>query len=473
MRTTSLTGMGCLGAVLVLFVACSGQVQSLGEKAGGGGGSAQGGSGTGGTALGGTATGGTTGNGEGGLDPASQGGAGTGGTAQGGSATGGSPNDFPGYPLVGGPIAPTCKCADATQICDILNRCVARCDSQGRCAKWLVDRAIKSLFYDGSALFYATARSTDPLGNPDLPVNGALYKITGPTALQPELVLTGLLEPTRILGRYNGSTFITTSTSSENLVASAYGIYEVTDAGVVTSLESAALGHPDMQGHWLVYSDLNSPSNLKGIDLATGRDSVVLAPGSAGTVDFAVVVGDHVLYTRTASGSSRESCVTSLATVGGSTSCSNNTLASTTIQILAADTAQVFALPSVKNVNSYGIGGTQLLALYNDSEVDGVQTTAHANGWLYSQIKGMYFPMTWLVRYPTTVGRLPQEVLPYEWGTPLFAVGKDDIYWTYPQKTANSAHYIFHAPLPPQPCDSGLPCADTTQVCTNGFCAAQ
>lgn len=94
------------------------------------------------------------------------------------------------------------------------------------------------------------------------------------------------------------------------------------------------------------------------------------------------------------------------------------------------------------------------------------------------------------MRYPTSVGRLLQEVVAKEVASPSvvinyegggantdlsdskFTVSDAGIFWVQPVADVNRGQYIFHSPLPPQPCDGELPCANTADVCTNGFCVA-
>jgi hypothetical protein len=115
-------------------------------------------------------------------------------------------------------------------------------------------------------------------------------------------------------------------------------------------------------------------------------------------------------------------------------------------------------------------------------------TEGHLQGWLYMALIFTVTNQEQLVRFPATTGRLPQEVLPRDVVTPAtvepyagggatynsftIAVGSHELFWVQAMKDMNQSQYIFHATLPPQPCDDGLPCANWTLVCSNGYCSA-
>ena len=61
---------------------------------------------------------------------------------------------------------------------------------------------------------------------------------------------------------------------------------------------------------------------------------------------------------------------------------------------------------------------------------------------------------------------------------PGYVVGERDLFWVQPlyfeaTMMENIGQYIFHGPLPPQPCDAELPCLRSGEVCADsGFCQA-
>jgi len=137
-----------------------------------------------------------------------------------------------------------------------------------------------------------------------------------------------------------------------------------------------------------------------------------------------------------------------------------------------------YAAPSPQNTQN-----TRLLTLFLSDSLDSIpKNLVYADGWLYIYVSGSR-----VVRVPTTAGRLPQDVLPeaivtrltsgVNWTASylLFAADAATFYWVQSinltdPRASNQAQYIFSAPLPRKPCDADLPCADSTQTCSNGFC---
>jgi hypothetical protein len=487
--------LGQLAATLGLVVSCGGDVRDLGNDLGtatGGASSETGGSptatggvssetggsptATGGnaTATGGsaTATGGSaTATGGSGIVAVSTGGWGsTGGQGNtGGETNTGGQSSVPPYitdPTL--PVDPTCTCESSDKICNAASECVPRCDDAGRCARWLANRAVQDLFVEGAFLYYVVAATTDPLGNPA--TNGALYRVETPVGT-PTLVASGLGNPDKILGRYKNTTVIRTTGSN------AHSIVSVSDTGVASTLGQCAFDAA-MRGHWIAYPDPTS-TTLMGIDLDGTLEPVVLAqPTSpASRVSTPIVLDDTILYRTDVN----ESCSIQL---------SNPALGSICVpdkcrNLGASSGSQFYCWAGPGHVTSFVPPSTSVIVLYRNVGSTSPLTAVFANGWLY--INDVYslndLSHSLLVRVPTTVGRLPQEILPDALlirhdtgdgglGNVLFAPGTSDIFWVQSLPTSDSTQpqYIFSAPLPPQPCDEELPCADSTLVCANGFC---
>ncbi len=491
MKRARLPGMGWLGVTLGLFVACSGKVQSLGETAGIGGKGAQylsGGTGnvaTGGATAG-PATGGyTAGPASGGAYSGTGGGfQGYGGTAYQGGTTGvGGLAERPGgYAYVVEPtlpIDPNCTCTSPTQICNAARECVPRCDTLGFCAMWLTSRAVRDLYVEGSTLYFATSAVVDPLGN--VGTNGALYRAEYPNGT-PTLIADGLADPVKILGRYNGAAFIETATTAQNR-----NVLRITDAGVTTKLTSCDRDTASVRGKW--FACINGGTKLEAVNLDGD-----LAPQTL--VDVAVtgepsmwncrVLDDYIWFQRYSTEAVVQACYLTLSNLALGPSCPLPDAMN--YEVYATGGNQLFGRAKsteTYGTKSYDISGQKLLTLL--PETTKINRAIYAQSWLYSPLVATY-NFAQVVRYPTTVGRQSQAVLPGDVATPAFysydsaasaeagsygfAVGSTGIFWFQAVQDKSKGQYIFHAPLPAQPCDAELPCADTAQVCTNGLCTA-
>jgi hypothetical protein len=318
------------------------------------------------------------------------------------------------------------------------------------------------------------AAGTDPLGNPS--TDGSLYRVdtTGGT---PTLIAGGLANPFKILGRYNGVTYIETEDNTGAAIVS------VSDTGAVTNLGQCGYSVA-MWGNWIAYVD-TSVSKLMGIDLTGNHTPVVVAQVSDPSTQLvaAAVLSDQLLYSTS---NPYQICSIQLANLDQGSTCS----AGVGDYLVAAPTSDEYFLGFVGSgnpVSSYAPPHTYLLTLFNpvsSGMIDMVENLVYANSWLYLSLAESNYSSR-LVRVPTTVGRLPQAILPDSMATRhngmgvsninqsmVFAVGATAFFWVQvidPSNT-NQAQYIFSAPLPPQPCDADLPCADSTQVCSNGFC---
>jgi hypothetical protein len=459
--------IGTLGHLTLvgLTVACSGRVQDLGHDSFGGSGPTVGGAPT----TGGAAT--------------------TGGTVATGGSTGwvtppqGGTTQRSLVPYVVDPtlpIDPTCICDSPDQICNAEKACVARCDDGGRCTRWLANQPVVDMTVDGTTLYFAEKATTDAVGNPG--TNGALYKVN-PTDREPTLVGGHLGAPYKILGRYQGATYVQTQTSSGGTIV------KVSDSGDFEVLETIGWG-ASMWGHWLAYTTADN-AKLMGIDLDVAQEPAVLAQPPAETsssspVSQLLVMRDLVLFQEYGH---NEICSVQLANPTSGASCGAfswggmDRYATSGIEYYKSDRYMV---------TSYSPLNTQLLFLYNvNAEGLGLLTgkIVYNDGWLYVDFIADRQESSRLARIPTTVGRLPQDVLPepivarhnsFAVGDGrdtttdmVFAIGPSDVYWVqYLSPTnANGPQYIFSGPLPPKPCDADLPCSGSL-VCVNGYCGA-
>ena len=472
-----------------LYSACPGQVHNLGENGNAGTGGIDPGKttpigGAGGAGLGATtATGGFGGNGTPGVKPLGTGGMGTGGNGAGGvGILGGTPPVIHPYvtqPTL--PIDPTCTCASSSQICNAAKECVDRCDYAGLCAVWLTNHAVKSLYIEGSTLYYATAPTTDSLGNAS--TDGSLFRVEYPSGV-PLLIATGLQNPQTILGRYNGSTYLVASIGSVN------SLYSVSDIGAVKKLDDSS-ERASMRGKWLAYSTFDYRT-LKLIDLSGNlvpKQLVTLTPPASDPTSARItnptVTDNYVWY---GSGFEPAWCSVGLSDLALGSTCYSGYVAPYDTVIANGDNVNVICGQTMSGrATSKRIDGTVLLTLLTaiPGDANAVQEqTVLSGGWLYSLVSGDSSASHWLFRYPTNVARLPQMVLSKDEASPTFAPGAPidnttnfvvsdaGVFWAQPVADVNQPQYIFRASLPPQPCDTQVPCANSALVCSSGFCAA-
>jgi len=454
MNHLRLETLGQLAATLGLVVSCGGDVHNLGTDTGGSSGVATGG----GSAV---ATGGS------GI-----------GEIGGNTGTQGTVTPYITDPTL--PIDPTCTCASSDKICNAARECVPRCDDAGRCARWLANHAVKDLFVEGTSLYYLVAATTDPLGNPD--ANGALYRVetTGGT---PTLIAGSLGNPYKILGRYKNATILQSQDTN-----GIRPIISVSDAGVASTLGQQAGYAGAMWGNWIAYPD---PDELKimGIDLDGTLEPVVLAQATlpALRVSMPIVLDDTILYGSYVDQNNFQLCSLPISQLASEPTCLPVDTYNGCVYAAASSGNQFYCWSISGGLSSFVPPSTSMKLLYVEHDPMGQSSTVYANGglyindvWLDSGLVGHAL----LVRVPTTVGRLPQEIVPDSLlsrhcsmgasgvaGVP-FGVGSSDIFWVQyvPTSDNNQPQYIFSAPLPPQPCDADLPCADSTLTCTNGFC---
>jgi hypothetical protein len=451
MKRMSFIQLGRLGVVLGLCVACNGEMRSLGDEK----------------------TGGTAGRGTQGTDAVHRGGAGVAGSGTGSSNVGVPP--YVQAPTL--PIDPSCTCSSPDQICNAARQCVPRCDSAGRCAMWLSPHGIMDIYLDGSTVFFLTASAYDPLGNPT--GGGSLYRVDYPNGT-PTLVAAGIEDPGAILGRYAGATFVYAGGSSNSIV-------RITDTGVAASIAFELGAIPSargMRGNWITYGGLDGRTvwgvNLDGdlvpqllFDLDTATDlelAQALAIGQTQVLDdyfsFQTYGCVWLCYFARENLALGPTCNRSGWSIG--------------YEILAAGGNRLFGIHDIAayDLESFDVTGKAPIMKLFSGDSGTIWDADYSEGWLYSRVSDPHQ----LVRYPSTVGRLPQEILPANVVEPAFfglhganvtgdfAVGPAGLFWFQGVTDRNQPQYIFHAPLPPQPCDAELPCPETSQSCVNGYC---
>jgi hypothetical protein len=427
------------------------------------------------------ATGGTAPVGGGGRPPVE---------AQGGAAGAVSaPLPYPWDPTL--PLDPDCTCSSSDEVCNAAGQCVPRCDEAGRCAAWLVSGPVQSLYAGGSTLYFTTPPETDPLGNPV--TKGTLWRVEDSDA-QPERVSNAvgaadnLPDYLRIVGRNGDATYIVAGWEP--------AVYEVTDAGAARALAtssedyflkvvvtSSAVFYTTPSGLWRTRYEGDAPPEQMipfsgetpllqqlGADeqvwYATGTELYVFDPES--TPDEAAGKGITFSFLGFGTGPSTISYVE-----GG---------------VMLVDN-------DYGNISSCDENGNKLLLLFSAprSPVSTLSScqTGYATGWLFAWCQTWDGPFAAsLVRAPTTVGRLPQEVLPSgiaspaghvagypDYIVPIFAVGDAEVFWVQgsegePLFEPGELHYIFRTALPAQPCDEALPCQKAGERCgDDGLCA--
>ena len=475
-RAWRLGGLVCLAAI---YAACGGQqTHNLGENANAGAGGAGAGAGTT------TANGGAGGNGTPGFKPPGIGGNGEGGVGAVPATLGGTTPVKYSYPIQPTqPIDPNCTCASSAQICNAAKECVDRCDGQGRCAMWLVNRAVTAMIEEASTVYYAIMPTTDPLGNRSN--DAALYRVTYPAGT-PEVIASGLDFVDQILGRYQGITYLHVGWLKSGKILA------VTDNGETTVVDACAddstgSSRASLRGQWLTYVSADRVKVMR-VDLAGNRTPEVLVdvsnvsppptdPTAVTRLRETYVLDDVIWY----KGDYLGTCWIDISDPAKIPNCETRC----EYQIFATSGNQIFCTDALV-VGAKDARGTSLLTVYNrtDSGPYGFVDAGHFfDGWLYtstSKNSGSNTSAHLVIRFPTNVGRLPQEVLPTEIADPqgdgsyAFEIGSDGIFFYrgYQYLHAAEPQYIFHAPFPAQPCDTQLPCANSAQVCTGGFCAA-
>jgi hypothetical protein len=338
------------------------------------------------------------------------------------------------------------------------------------------------LFVDGATVFILTAPASDPLGNPTS--DGALYRAEYPDGTL-TLIAGGLKDAFSILGRYKDATLLYTMWPSKSII-------RVTDAGTATSIASdvSESAEPSILGNWVTYSE-TSGKHLWGIDLdgdlvphmLVDLDTIANLEDAQTRYILATQVLDDYFWFDTYGGTHNTHwlCYLTRANLALGPICNEPNWVLIN-DVVAASGNQLYMTAELGNrLESRDITGETQLKLFSTASVSTtIRGATYSDGWLYSVVGNP----GQLVRYPTTVGRLPQEVLPTTVARPAFygvnadnphgdfAVGSVGLFWFQGVTDPNQPQYLFHSPLPPQPCDAELPCADSTQRCVNGYCAA-
>jgi hypothetical protein len=480
MKSNQVQIIGLVGLAF-LYAACAGKVHNLGDEGSAGAGSDAGGKDGGKT----TAKGGAGGK------SATTAKGGTGGK----SATTDTKVGRIAYPLDPTlPVDPKCSCPTSNQICNAAGKCVERCEPGGVCATWLTDRSVTAMYAEGSTLYYATGPTTDPVGNPIK--NGSLFRVEYPSGT-PTQIATGLTKARSIVGRYGAATYVTVDGSTGGIQ-----IIRVSDSGDVKPVvESMSLF--SMRDKWLAYTSYDRKSLLVlELDGSSAPTTLVtLPPGGDNNwpkLDNVEVLKSTIMYETYET--SLEVCNINLADLSPPPKC----VPALTMSALYRPTVGT----SGDELYVSWAGGFRVETLRSDLThvryLADSSTTPSITGYNYgTKLYGGWL-YTWLgpfgsssvttgrlLRYPTAVGRLPQTVVPEEiasksvvskdttqnvdpsyMGPDIFAVNSAGVFWVQHTTDPNQGQYIFHAPLPPQPCDAELLCANTAEVCTNGFCAA-
>lgn len=467
-----------LGAGLALCIACEAKIHNLGDEATAG----TGGQDTDSTPGTGGKTSRVTDNNIGGTSP------GTITINLGGSAgTTTTPTNFA-YPLAPTlPVDANCTCTSSDQICNASGQCVDRCDSAGHCAKWLTNHAVKGMLIEGSSLYFATSPARDVVGNAG--TDGSLYRVTIPNGT-PTLIATNLGDPGKIVGRYNGATYIS------SIKTGIGGVYRVADGGEV-KLVANDTGFVSLRGKWLAFTTSDGQM-LKLIALDGDWTPHVVAalptptePNDIRYINSPTVTDNYVFYVGI---DTSQWCSVPLSQLEQGVTCSG-TMGPPFGEIIAeGDTlyANYSTFSTATSVAAYTVEGTPLRGLYgpgsSGSATAGERITISQlfldRGFAYILIHYGVSDYEQLIRVPMLVGRLPQEVLAKEIANPSFdssnattydgdfVVSEAGLFWCQRMRDPNHGQYIFHSPLPAQPCDAELPCVDVTQTCTNGYCVA-
>jgi hypothetical protein len=458
MESAKFEPMDWLSIVLGLCVACGGKIGSPGDE---------------------RMVGGTAGRDAQGTGDVDDGGAATGGVGVGGTGTGvaGVAGNVGLPPYVQDPtlpIDPSCTCRSPDEICNAAQQCVPRCDAASRCALWLSPHGIVDIYLDGSSVFFLTASPHDPSGRPI--GDGSLYRADYPSGT-PTLIATGIKDGNKIIGRRDRATVVHAWHPSSSMI-------HVSDGGIVTTLASVIDNEtsvPSMLENWTTYID-TSGKRLWGMDLDRGFEPQLLVDMETAVnpegpqlalVSKHEILDDYFWFGAYGADDSIWSCYLSRSNLAAGPTCHQPGW-TFDHDIVATTGNQLFSysgFPSL-SLESLDITGESRRKLFSGALYFGA---TYSRGWLYSVVDD---PPR-LIRYPTAVGRLPQEVLAADVAVPAFAtvcgdnnvaVGPNGVFWYQGVTDLNQAQYIFHAPLPPQPCDLELPCEQSGESCVAGYC---
>jgi hypothetical protein len=340
---------------------------------------------------------------------------------------------------------------------------------------------------DGTTLYFAEHATVDSQGAAG--TDGALYRV-GVNDDAPALVARKFGDPERILGRYEGATFIETQSTGGGEIIRLADTGEVTviDAKNATTSGSVV----SMWGHWLVFLSADG-FKLMGVDLDGTLQPGVLyeRPNSSSWsgIMSPFVMQDVVIF---ADDIFQEFCSIPLSDPSQGPTCVSHGLSS---QSELATSGEQYYESTDLGITSYAVPSTPLQMLYQtNSNRTGFQPgkIAYLDEWLYVDLYDLYDgpdSASRLARVPTKVVRAPQDILPqsvvtrhlnYNTGSGgsltthmVFAVSASDVYWAQfkPYQYGNTPQYIFSAPLPSKPCDADLPCT-APLICAGGYCTA-
>ncbi len=396
---------------------------------------------------------------------------------------------YPAHPST--PLDPECTCQDPDQICSGEGHCVPRCDAEGRCAMWLVDDRVSEFYLDGSTLYFSAA--TDLLDQDN--VRWGLYRVTYPDGDVERIALSSTHEFWNLYGRFDGRSYVWTNSDSNSPWE---GVAAISDNGAVTDLGIESLTRPRFEGRYLLFDrdmdrdETSYPPRLWRVDLSSDPtpallfDSAVLGDPNFSFEDY--FAGERLwmaLYSsRTASS---HLCVADFPDTSQDFTCAPNPMP-TDLALLGEEQGQLLVA-----LESEGL----VVALAEDASVQRVlldqgpdlmvkpYRSVRRPGWVYMPVasqnaeaggEGRY---AGFVRFPTRVRREPQDLIPPDMALAMgfynsvfpYAVGKTGIFWQGPDVLPYSGpKYIFHAPLPPEPCDEEVLCEDPDTVCKSGLC---
>lgn len=178
-----------------------------------------------------------------------------------------SPTGTP-YPLAPSvPVSQSCVCADDTLICNAASECVPRCDAEGHCARWFLERGVADLYADFTTILFLGEPTRDSsgelLGTPQHLMRADFTLGAGITIA--DLPPSG---ESSILGRRNHVTYV----KADGLYAVTDALYQVTRIETPEPVYSAAFAQGMLYfaapgGIWEMNVDTEStPRHVVDID---------------------------------------------------------------------------------------------------------------------------------------------------------------------------------------------------------------
>lgn len=215
---------------------------------------------------------------------------GSGGLNTNGGAGGSPPAlDYPHDASV--PLDPDCSCPDPSSVCNAHGTCMPRCDRDGVCALWRVDRAVTGMLTDGEDLFLLLSPERDALGNLTPGAKSVLLRARDLEQPPSEVAsFAGLRTGGRLIGRVSDKTYVVDE------LPPAHFVLAISDDGSVAKRDFPSLaGWVDVGASGLYWQD---SGGLQRLPLDLSGDPELLHEPSATGSSQGLLVSDKIWFGR-------------------------------------------------------------------------------------------------------------------------------------------------------------------------------